>query len=111
MTRTVDLTGVSGSQPANLSFWTSFNTEADWDFVFVEAQTINPDGSGAGDFTTLPDAERVHERQHRLELSGGLGGAPPDHGALPDAGRERPWRRRQQVRADRYDRLVERVER
>jgi hypothetical protein len=56
MTRTVDLTGVTGSQPANLSFWTSFNTELDWDFVFVEAQTINPDGSGAGDFTTLPDA-------------------------------------------------------
>jgi hypothetical protein len=56
LTRTVDLTGVTGSQPANLSFWTSFNTELDWDFVFVEAQTINPDGSGAGDFTTLPDA-------------------------------------------------------
>ncbi len=56
MTRTIDLTGVTGSEPANLSFWTSYNTEADWDFVFVEAQTINPDGSGAGDFTTLPDA-------------------------------------------------------
>src|SRR6185312_3236900 len=56
MTRTIDLTGVTGSEPANLSFFTSYNTEADWDFVFVEAQTINPDGSGAGDFTTLPDA-------------------------------------------------------
>ena len=60
MTRTIDLTGVTGSEPANLSFWTSFNTEADWDFVFVEAQTINPDGSGAGDFTTLPDAANGH---------------------------------------------------
>jgi hypothetical protein len=48
--RTVDLTGVSGTQPANLSFWTSFNTELDWDFVFVEAHTVGQD-----DWTTLPD--------------------------------------------------------
>jgi hypothetical protein len=51
LTRTVDLTGVSGTQPANLSFWTSFNTELDWDFVFVEARTVGQD-----DYTTLPDA-------------------------------------------------------
>jgi murein tripeptide amidase MpaA len=51
MTRTVDLTGVTGTQPANLSFWTSFNTELDWDFVFVEAHTVGQD-----DWTTLPDA-------------------------------------------------------
>jgi hypothetical protein len=51
MTRTVDLTGVTGTQPANLSFWTSFNTETDWDFVFVEAHTVGQD-----DYTTLPDA-------------------------------------------------------
>ena len=50
LTRTIDLTGVSGTQPANLSFWTSFNTELDWDFVFVEART-----SGGSDWTTLPD--------------------------------------------------------
>jgi Zinc carboxypeptidase len=51
MTRTVDLSAVSGTQPANLSFWTSYNTEADWDFVFVEAHTVGQD-----DYTTLPDA-------------------------------------------------------
>jgi hypothetical protein len=51
MTRTIDLTGVTGTAPANLSFWTSFNTEPDWDFVFVEART-----AGGNDWTTLPDA-------------------------------------------------------
>jgi Zinc carboxypeptidase len=50
LTRTIDLTGVSGTQPANLSFWTSYNTELDWDFVFVEAHTVGQD-----DWTTLPD--------------------------------------------------------
>ena len=39
MTRTVDLTGVAASQPADLSFWTSYNTELEWDHVFVEAHT------------------------------------------------------------------------
>jgi hypothetical protein len=34
----------------HLSFWTSYNTEADWDFMFVEVKT--PDGK----WTTLPDA-------------------------------------------------------
>jgi Zinc carboxypeptidase len=53
LTRTVDLRGASSG---NLSFWTSYNTEPNWDFVFVEAQSLNPDGTGAGDWTTLPDA-------------------------------------------------------
>ncbi len=45
-----------------LSFFTSYNTEADWDFVFVEAQTLNPDGSGKGDWTTLPERDGLtHE--------------------------------------------------
>jgi hypothetical protein len=35
---------------ATMSFWTSFDTEADWDHVFVEAHTV-----GANDWTTLPD--------------------------------------------------------
>jgi hypothetical protein len=35
----------------DLTFWTSYDTEADWDFVFVEARTPNGD-----DWTTLPDA-------------------------------------------------------
>ncbi|CAN5509300.1 M14 family metallopeptidase [soil metagenome] len=34
----------------NLDFWTSFDTEAAWDHVFVEART-----AGGNDWTTLPD--------------------------------------------------------
>jgi bacillopeptidase F (M6 metalloprotease family) len=34
----------------NLSFWTSYDTEADWDHLFVEART-----PGGDDWTTLPD--------------------------------------------------------
>jgi hypothetical protein len=47
LTRTVDLTGQSSG---NLSFWVSYNTEQDWDHVFVEAHTVGQD-----DWTTLPD--------------------------------------------------------
>jgi Zinc carboxypeptidase len=35
---------------ATMSFWTSYDTEADWDHVFVEAHTVGQD-----DWTTLPD--------------------------------------------------------
>jgi hypothetical protein len=35
---------------AHLSFWTSYDTEPEWDHVFVEART-----AGGGDWTTLPD--------------------------------------------------------
>ena len=34
-----------------MSFWTSYNTEVDWDFLFVEARPADTD-----DWTTLPDA-------------------------------------------------------
>ena len=34
-----------------MTFWTSFNTEADWDHVFVEIHTV-----GQNNWTTLPDA-------------------------------------------------------
>jgi hypothetical protein len=34
----------------NMSVWTSYNTEADWDMVFVEAHTVGQD-----DWTTLED--------------------------------------------------------
>ncbi len=47
---------MTASTTGELSFWTSYNTEPNWDFVFVEAQTLNPDGTGRGDWTTLPDA-------------------------------------------------------
>ena len=39
----------SGAVP--LSFWASADTEADWDYMFVEART-----PGGNDWTTLPDA-------------------------------------------------------
>ncbi|MEV0346685.1 M14 family zinc carboxypeptidase [Nonomuraea sp. NPDC050680] len=47
LTKTVDLTGKTGG---DLSFWTSYDTEADWDFLTVEAHT-----AGGDDWTTLPD--------------------------------------------------------
>ncbi len=47
LTRTVDLTGKADGE---LSFWTSFDLEPNYDFVFVEAHTV-----GADDWTTLPD--------------------------------------------------------
>ena len=47
ISRTVSVPGGGG----NLSFWTSYNTEADWDFLFVEAAP-----AGTGNWTTLPDA-------------------------------------------------------
>ena len=46
LTRTVTVPAGGGT----LDFWTSFDTEGSWDYVFVEART--PDGN---DWTTLPD--------------------------------------------------------
>ncbi|MEU7856717.1 M14 family zinc carboxypeptidase [Nonomuraea sp. NPDC049141] len=47
LTKTVDLTGRTSG---DLSFWTSYDTEAGWDFFTVEARTV-----GGDDWTTLPD--------------------------------------------------------
>jgi hypothetical protein len=49
--RTIDLTGVSAGDAPTLSFRFSYDTEPDWDFVFVEAHTVGQD-----DWTTLPEA-------------------------------------------------------
>jgi hypothetical protein len=46
LTRTIDVPGGG----ATVSFWTSYDTEADWDFLFVEAHTVGQDN-----WTTLPD--------------------------------------------------------
>ncbi len=46
LTRTVDVPAGGGE----LSFWTSYDTEQDWDYLFVEART-----PGGNDWTTLPD--------------------------------------------------------
>ena len=48
LTRTVDLTGATAGQ---LRFFTSYDTEADWDYLFVEAHEV-----GTDTWTTLPDA-------------------------------------------------------
>jgi Zinc carboxypeptidase/Immune inhibitor A peptidase M6 len=48
LTRTVDLTAATSGE---LRFWTSYDTEANWDFLFVEAHEV-----GTDNWTTLPDA-------------------------------------------------------
>jgi hypothetical protein len=48
LTQTVDLTGKTDG---NLTFQTSYDTEAGWDHLLVEAHTVGQD-----DWTTLPDA-------------------------------------------------------
>jgi hypothetical protein len=48
LTREIEVPA-SGDQ--TLSFWTSYDTEAAWDHLFVEART-----AGGDDWTTLPDA-------------------------------------------------------
>ncbi|HEX2360785.1 MAG TPA: M14 family zinc carboxypeptidase [Jiangellaceae bacterium] len=48
LTRTVDLTGATSGE---LRFWSSYDTEVDWDYMFVEAHPV-----GSDDWTTLPDA-------------------------------------------------------
>ncbi|GAA0922375.1 M14 family metallopeptidase [Nonomuraea longicatena] len=55
LTTTVDLTGKSGG---DLSFWTSYDTEAGWDHLTVEART-----AGQDDWTTLPDANGHTSRE------------------------------------------------
>ena len=83
LTRTVDLTGATTGQ---LKFFTSYETESDWDFLFVEAHEV-----GSDDWTTLPDAQRPHRHRHRRELPGRVERAAPVPGSLPDrAGRRVP---------------------
>jgi Zinc carboxypeptidase/Immune inhibitor A peptidase M6 len=48
LSRTVDMTAATTGE---LSFWTSYDTELDWDYLFVEARPV-----GTDDWTTLPDA-------------------------------------------------------
>ena len=66
LTRTVDVPAAGGE----LTFWTSYDTEADWDFLFVEART-----AGGTDWTTLPDLNG-HTSQDSGEscLQGNSGG-------------------------------------
>ena len=49
----------------DLTFWTSYDTEADWDFLAVEART-----AGGNDWTTLPDANGHTTQDTGDELPG-----------------------------------------
>ena len=53
LTREIQVPAAGG----DLTFWTSFDTEVDWDYVFVEARS-----AGGNDWTTLPD-ENSHTTQ------------------------------------------------
>jgi hypothetical protein len=50
LARTIDLSGVSEADAPTLRFRFSYDAEANWDFVFVEAHAV-----GSDDWTTLPD--------------------------------------------------------
>ena len=75
----------------DLTFWTSYDTEPDWDFLAVEART-----AGGNDWTTLPDAERAtrpartRARAARGSTAGAGGRAAPAPDALPDARPRQP---------------------
>jgi murein tripeptide amidase MpaA len=69
--RQVDMRGASSGE---LSFFTSYNTELDWDFVFVEAQTIDPaTGQGRGDWTTLPERDGITHTDPGASCASGWG--------------------------------------
>ena len=64
----------------DLTFWTSYDTEQDWDFMFVEART-----PGGDNWTTLPDANgNTDRRATGRQLPGRAGGPAPAAHALPD---------------------------
>ena len=79
LTRTVDLTGATAGQ---LRFFTSYETESDWDYLFVEAHEV-----GTDDVDHAAGRQRPHRHRHRPELPGGLDRAAPVPGPLPDLGR------------------------
>lgn len=61
---------------AEMSFWTSYNTEAHWDHMFVEART-----AGQDDWTTLPDLNGHTSTDPGDSCSAGWNGLHPqlDH--------------------------------
>ncbi len=69
--RQVDMRTASTGE---LSFFTSYNTELDWDFVFVEAQTVDPvSGQGRGDWTTLPERDGITHTEPGSSCASGWG--------------------------------------
>ena len=79
LTRTVDLTGATTGQ---LRFFTSYETEAAWDYLFVEAHEV-----GTDDVDHAAGRQRSHQRRHRPQLPGGLERVAPVARPLPDGRR------------------------
>lgn len=81
LTRTVDVPAGGGT----LDFWTSYDTEADWDYVFVEARTPSGD-----DWTTLPDLNGHTSQETGESCASGWRELHPqlDHYQTYDAGTE-----------------------
>ncbi|MDN5796858.1 MAG: immune inhibitor A [Intrasporangium sp.] len=78
LTRTVDLTGAgSGS----LSFKASLDTEADWDFAFVEAHEV-----GTDNWTTLPDTGGLTDQDTGQSCASGWADIHPFVGHYQGAG-------------------------
>ena len=69
LTRTVDL---SSAQAAHLRFATSFDTETDWDYLFVEAHV-----AGSDEWTTLPDAGGLTGTSTGDSCAAGVAGLHP----------------------------------
>ncbi|WP_067503114.1 M14 family metallopeptidase [Actinoplanes sp. TFC3] len=69
LTRTVDL---SGATSAALTFQTSFDTEAGWDFLFVEAHEV-----GTDNWTTLPDTGGLTSTSTGDSCAAGIAGLHP----------------------------------
>ena len=81
----------------NLTFWTSYDTEAAWDHLFVEART-----PGGDDWTTLPDANGHTTHATGDSCPARLERAASAPRALPDP------RGRRHLHADRHHRRLAR---
>ena len=98
LTREIAVPAGGGS----MTFWTSYDTEAAWDHLFVEART-----PGGDDWTTLPDANghTTTSTGQSCRAGSGAGDPAPAPRALPDVGRGR------RVHRHRHHRRLERRER
>ena len=99
--RTSGCRGRSPSRPeAALTFWTSYDTEADWDHLFVEARTVGQD-----DWTTLPD---VNGHTTRTPARAASQATPAAGGRCTRGSTTTRRRTARHVLADGHDRRLER---
>ena len=75
LARTIDVPAGGGE----MSFWTSYDTEPDWDYLFVEARH-----AGRRRLDDAPDLNGQHVNGHGRELPGGLERAASAARPLPD---------------------------